>query len=651
MGGTFNAVTRPNGLNPPSHAYSFPYNSDTLYLMPQLPQLPPPHHRNMSDPQAVAQASKQTEPKPRLAKDEVQLLENEFRRNPKPTSQRKREIAELLRVENPRINNWFQNRRAKQKQILRREADPKAAGDASPCASSSSDQQDDSMASEYYGTQNPSQTQQRASSAAFPCTEQHRHHQSGLCPPAADGSATHSASPSAEEYPSPKSLVFPPGAGHDLSSYAPVMDGFLNSHAHGSYASQASSHQNGSVDGDHASSTHDFERSLNIYVPFTTAADMEPMMAPVASYQSELLDADDLPDLSDLPDLPDLPELDKDFVLPTCESHERLSSPNSVQSPTLGIADLRFKSPPPPANIATRRNKGIPAMLNATALRGHPFGPKTGVDVGKRSDGAAAMRRIASATGLMPKRIQKTSLPSAPRSPLYFERNKEALMQSFQTAAASASASAAAAGSGPLALSHSTNVSPVMASETLASIQPGAAAATADASDDEQASSFAAGPQAFFGLEHTLSTPPGTPGVNGGLSSFLHHADHSVPMEASWAFLPQDEAQLTPSLGSFGSDDLSMLQSAPAYVVNSQPPTPSVGQTLSHSYFPVRLHGSNGGGGGSSGGVMNHTEYAFPGESYMLPAASAKSSPGRSKGKQYQFTPNVTPQDFFASEK
>ncbi len=50
------------------------------------------------------QSSKQTEPKPRLAKDEVELLEQEFAKNPKPNSSTKRELAEQMGVEVPRIN-------------------------------------------------------------------------------------------------------------------------------------------------------------------------------------------------------------------------------------------------------------------------------------------------------------------------------------------------------------------------------------------------------------------------------------------------------------------------------------------------------------------------------------------------------------------
>jgi hypothetical protein len=47
---------------------------------------------------------RQNEPKPRLAKDEVELLEREFAKNPKPNSSTKRDLAERMAVDVARIN-------------------------------------------------------------------------------------------------------------------------------------------------------------------------------------------------------------------------------------------------------------------------------------------------------------------------------------------------------------------------------------------------------------------------------------------------------------------------------------------------------------------------------------------------------------------
>jgi len=48
--------------------------------------------------------TQKNETKPRLGKDEVEFLEREFKKNPKPTTQTKRQFAEDMRVELARIN-------------------------------------------------------------------------------------------------------------------------------------------------------------------------------------------------------------------------------------------------------------------------------------------------------------------------------------------------------------------------------------------------------------------------------------------------------------------------------------------------------------------------------------------------------------------
>ncbi|KAK3695841.1 homeobox domain-containing protein [Podospora appendiculata] len=52
-----------------------------------------------------------------LTEQEVDILERSFAENPKPDSQRKRQLAKQLSIETMRISNWFQNRRAKEKQM------------------------------------------------------------------------------------------------------------------------------------------------------------------------------------------------------------------------------------------------------------------------------------------------------------------------------------------------------------------------------------------------------------------------------------------------------------------------------------------------------------------------------------------------------
>ncbi|OAA69563.1 Homeodomain-related protein [Cordyceps fumosorosea ARSEF 2679] len=92
------------------------------------------HHQRLLN----QQMPRTTESKPRLSKEEVEILEAEFQKNHKPNSTTKKALAESMRVDNARINvssllvsytlpivsttisantpkNWFQNRRAREK--------------------------------------------------------------------------------------------------------------------------------------------------------------------------------------------------------------------------------------------------------------------------------------------------------------------------------------------------------------------------------------------------------------------------------------------------------------------------------------------------------------------------------------------------------
>lgn len=61
----------------------------------------PQHQTNMMN---MATGQKTNETKPRLGKDEVDILEFEFNKNPKPTTQTKRGYADTMGVELSRIN-------------------------------------------------------------------------------------------------------------------------------------------------------------------------------------------------------------------------------------------------------------------------------------------------------------------------------------------------------------------------------------------------------------------------------------------------------------------------------------------------------------------------------------------------------------------
>lgn len=62
------------------------------------------HHQRLLN----QQMPRTTESKPRLSKEEVEILEAEFQKNHKPNSTTKKALAESMRVDNARINvsNW-----------------------------------------------------------------------------------------------------------------------------------------------------------------------------------------------------------------------------------------------------------------------------------------------------------------------------------------------------------------------------------------------------------------------------------------------------------------------------------------------------------------------------------------------------------------
>lgn len=182
----------------------------------------------------------------------------------------------------------------------------------------------------------------------------------------------------------------------------------------------------------------------------------------------------------------------------------------------------------------------------------------------------------------------------------------------------------------PILNSLNTALSPVTSHDGLHSLAQGTREATvsSSASDDEQRYTLG-------GAQHQASffmkTPPTTPGLGRNFSN-----EPMLAIDSAWNYVPTDEPLITPGLGSFGSDEFSMAPSVPNYVVNSQPATPSYPSSgVGPTYFPFTLSGS-----------APTQEYAFPGESYSLPDSAVRLSPTTAKSKQFQFTQNITPQDF-----
>lgn len=308
----------------------------------------------------------------------------------------------------------------------------------------------------------------------------------------------------------------------------------------------------------------------------------------------------------------------------SAESLERsdILSPTSMPDSPSTVSELRFKSPPPPADIAGRRKMRRPAPLGLSSLRGAP-GPKTGIEAPRRADTASPMRRISSATGSLCGRVLKSSMgPSGPRSPFAMDRNKEALLQSIQSTQA------------PIMTSLNSAISP-MNSDGMVAQSVGENMGGANPLDEDQSHLFGSfgavsGLPAYTG-ESVVKTPPDTP----GLQTALAGGYFTGTLDNTWNLLPQDEPLPTPSLCSHGGSELefSMAPQLPGYA-GSQPVTPS---------FPPAMGPTYTGYFGTSLGY--NTEYQFP-DSYPA-ESSARSSPvAPPRSKQFQFAQNVTPQDF-----
>ena len=594
--------------------------------------------------------SKPAEPKPRLAKDEVELLEREFGKNQKPSSSTKRELAEQMGVEVPRINvgcceraplakppcadasrqNWFQNRRAKEKQIKKTaEFEAQQARERAGSESKSISDQDQS---ELYDSSAPS-------TAAFE---------------ADDDSESDYAEPKSEPTDQP-TLAHVPAAPACQSPTGSDSDGFVHvkyrpsappTIGHSELSIPELSPRGamvGSFGETQGQNSFQQPESFRFQVADTSAADGLPRPAYGSLPPHNAMGISDAGAFGPYADqayfsAPSVTRFPSEMVAahaPINVDHRMLRhhasmeslaqsdavSPGSIPSSPATVSNLRFKSPPPPADIAGRRKSRRPAPLGLSALRGGP-GPKTGIEVPRRADTVSPMRRISSATGSLCGRVQKTFMgPGGPRSPFAMDRNKEALLQTLQETQSSS------------LVSLNSAMSPMSPDGMLGSSM-GDCGAGASSSDDEQVYPFRSlgvvGGVHLYNGEPIIKSPPGTPGLQVG----FHDAFYPSSLDHAWNYVPQDEPLPTPSLCSHGGSELefSMAPRLPGYVA-SQPVTPSFPPTMGPAYT------------GFFGSSLGQIEYHFP-ESYPT-ETSARSSPVvPPRSKQFQFAQNITPQDF-----
>lgn len=283
------------------------------------------------------------------------------------------------------------------------------------------------------------------------------------------------------------------------------------------------------------------------------------------------------------------------------------SSPASMSHSPHPLTDQRFKSPPPPTDIAARRNIRRPPSLGLGALRNFSHsGPKTCIDVSRRPDVPPPMRRMTSSS-LLSGRIQKSG--PAPRSPFSLDRSRTALLQTLQGTSAPglSSLNCALSPLSPSGLNLGDNSTPTGLTDEDRNFGLGSLGGSCSKS------------------EQPMRTPPPTPGLPSNFQEPIFY----FQLDQHWNSAPQDEPLQTPSLGSHGGSEFDF----PGYVV-SQPATPSL---------PLLIGPAQGLQAGVQAKAPSNVEYNFPDS---FPGYSARSSPGQPKSQQFQFAQNVTPQDF-----
>ncbi|KAI9644995.1 hypothetical protein NHQ30_007031 [Ciborinia camelliae] len=445
---------------------------------------------------------KTNETKPRLGKEEVDILEREFIRNPKPTTQTKRGFAEDMGVDLSRINNWFQNRRAKRKQEKKTEA--YEAGQAREALGfSGSAPSSPEFSQNNYNTDYQMVPQQQ-SSMSFPSTG----------PPA----ATASYNP---QYPDPSIASI-----ESLTRTLVVAQAAAQAASHGGEFSTSSFrlHHNGPLPLENMIGTaepSDLDRAIfpitnnpitNIFSPFTEPPYIYPpelnggvmyhepeqmyhepeQLDPYVTAESghppmglnAFSDGSTTRQLSTAP-VSSLAIPHSFSTILTFRPHESgdnqalghsnaatssitqsldedSSSSQSTSSSPPPPGSSFLKSPPPPTDLVARRKK---VHKKPAALRtgGRPqIGPKTisNVDGFLRQVGSplnAPMRRIVSAGGnsnrnVLTGRIQKAGIESAQRSPInmqgfenFMEHNSHMMRNPSMTASSSVTSSLAPA--------------------------------------------------------------------------------------------------------------------------------------------------------------------------------------------------------------
>lgn len=307
-------------------------------------------------------------------------------------------------------------------------------------------------------------------------------------------------------------------------------------------------------------------------------------------------------------------------------------SPHTIaqSSPTFEQLELAGNQAVTNASIASRRKTRPPQRLNQMALRSYPNGPKTGVESARKSEMGNTIRRAASANGPLSGKIFKSGPPVSPLSPRSFDPHfLEQLARNSSLAASSSLKETSIASS----------VRPAMEQRYLSADNSGMGI-------QHRSSSLS-----LNSFHERMTLPPSiaehareTPVAGARHPSFQHLPHPKFTLDTGCGNVSPDEALTTPGLSQFGSEmEFPTSLAAPRYV-ESEPATPS--------YVPVAIPASSA--AQSHGYPTLKIETPPQTDAYPWSRSPDQLSIwngtlgqfGESQSQNFQFQPNVTPQNF-----
>lgn len=505
-------------------------------------------------------------------------------------------------VADHRSQNWFQNRRAKEKHDLKlreyekqQREDRREAGDSIPpaCRQADSKLKDSASEAEKFGQQEPQTT---ISTAVMGGED-------------GDAEVTETASPSDQSV---------------LQSSEDVSDQLSSTESSPAFDQEPDFTPASELDGFHFGPTFSNSTSGSGF----DGQDQEDLSNQDGMAEDNMFPTpySDNPEFDALPTAPYIPYnvptfpsesfLDANTPMPmnTNNNNEQYgggypfksqdpSTMSMSQSPPAPPADLCFK---PHRSIAERRKRQRPAELGDFSKLSRSQGPKTGIETGRRLEHPAPMRRTASATGMYPVGISKASTACS------YNVKQESLLLGLRAA-------------GSPTLTTFNNAIPPMSPRDR-ELTPAMSSSSEDHSGHYYVKSE----------PYAMHTPPKTPGLH---LNHLPHPSFSITTDGFGHGL--DDSLLTPGLVRDSSEldfpGSNNYHPIPRYAA-SQPVTPGFAP---HNFGPSYMWGPQ---------PTNHaSEYRFPDSSVCYLDSSARSSPGGhhlAAPVSFQFAQNITPQDF-----